>query len=582
MPEKNTPQYGSDLMVELLRTLNIPYVALNPGASFRGLHDSLVQYGNVHVPQIIECTHEEISVAVAHGYAKASGQLMAAAIHNVVGLQHASMAIYNAWCDRAPVLLLGGTGPMDVAKRRPWIDWIHTALVQGNLVRDYVKWDDQPATLASLPDSFYRAWRLALTEPAGPVYICLDGALQEDPIPAHGDLEIPNPAHFAPARSPAPDPKGLDIIADAIRQASWPVVVADHSGRSEEGFYALSTLAQRWAIPVIDRGGRLNLPTDHPMNLTGAEEEILAHADVVVAFDVRDLFGTLSGIDRVARTTVPMIKDTARIFAIGLQDYGTRSWTADFQRLMPMEFSMLADTRLALPALLEALGTPPPEITARYERVRQQHQDLREEWKRASLEAQNQVPVATSTLARILFESLGQGPFVLANGDLHGWTHRIGCLDRPRQYLGESGGGGLGYGIGAAIGAALSYRDSDTLVVDIQSDGDLMFTPGGLWTLAHEKLPVLVVMYNNRSYYNSEEHQFNMARHRRRDEQRSEAGTRIEDPNINFAALAASMGVEGIGPIERAQDLSTALARGIDIVRRERRSVLIDVITQAR
>lgn len=577
-----TFRYGSDVMAALIRALGVPYVALNPGASFRGLHDSLVNFAAAGGPELIECTHEEISVAVAHGYAKATGRPMAAAIHDVVGLQHASMAIFNAWCDRVPVLLYGGTGPMDIAKRRPWIDWIHTALVQGNLIRDFVKWDDQPASLASLADSVYRAWRLALTEPAGPTYVCFDGALQEDPLPDGYIPEIPDPARYAPGSPPAPHPEALRTLAEAIRQARFPVIIADHVGRSEEGFHALAALSERWAIAVLDRGGRLNLPTTHPMNLTGDKRAVLARADLVLGLDVRDLFGDLSSIDRVRRTTRPLIADTTRVFAIGVQDYGVRSWTSDFQRLMATEQSLLADTRVALPQLLEVLGPPPAAIDARRREIASWHQRLRTEWREAAERAAGERPIALSTLALALEESLGSRPFVLANGNLEDWTHRILALTQPRQYLGESGGGGLGYGIGAAIGAALAWRNTDTVVVDIQSDGDLMFTPGGLWTLAHHRLPVLVVMFNNRSYYNSEEHQLNMARHRERDAGRAGIGTQIVDPPIDYARLAESMGVVGIGPVERSEDLPAALARGIETVTQERRPVLIDVITQAR
>jgi benzoylformate decarboxylase/acetolactate synthase-1/2/3 large subunit len=169
--------YGSDLVVDLLRAVGITHVALNPGATFRGLHDSLVNHGKGD-PELILTLHEEIAVALAHGYAKARGAPMAAAVHDIVGLQHASMAIFNAFCDRAPILVLGATGPMDAARRRPWIDWIHTALVQGTQVRDYVKLDDQPASVAAIPEALLRCWRLARTEPQGPVYLCLDAGLQ--------------------------------------------------------------------------------------------------------------------------------------------------------------------------------------------------------------------------------------------------------------------------------------------------------------------------------------------------------------------------------------------------------------------
>src|SRR5258705_13940315 len=199
-------RYGSDLVVDLLKILGIEYVALNPGSSFRGIHDSLVNYesGRTPNPEMILCCHEEIAVAVPHGYAKATGKIMPAIVHNVVGLQHASMAIYNAWCDHTPVMVMGGTGPMNSAKRRPWIDWIHTAQLQGNLVRDFVKWDDQPHAVGDVPESLLRACRTALTSPGGPVYVCFDADVQEGavqnvpPLPPIGRYR-PAPPVPAPA-----------------------------------------------------------------------------------------------------------------------------------------------------------------------------------------------------------------------------------------------------------------------------------------------------------------------------------------------------------------------------------------------
>ena len=179
--KKSNAQYGSDLMVEMLRELGIKYIALNPGASYRGLHDSIVNFESGKGPEILMCTHEEIAVALANGYARATGDIMATGLHNVVGLQHASMAIFNAWCDRTPILNLGGGGPQNATHRRS-TDWVHTALVQGNAVREYVKHDDQPNSVDAVPESFLRAYRIAMTEPRGPVYVCLDTDVQEAKI----------------------------------------------------------------------------------------------------------------------------------------------------------------------------------------------------------------------------------------------------------------------------------------------------------------------------------------------------------------------------------------------------------------
>jgi acetolactate synthase-1/2/3 large subunit len=173
------PEYGSDIVVDILKSLGIEYAAMNPGASFRGIHDSLVNYGGNTEPEIILCNHEQVAVAIAHGYSMASGRPMAAIIHNIVGLLNAANPIYGAWLARVPVYILGGGGPMAQEKRRPWVDWVHTALVQGNAVRDFVKWDDQPNTLPGLVDSMIRAYQISMTEPQGPTYICIDAELQE-------------------------------------------------------------------------------------------------------------------------------------------------------------------------------------------------------------------------------------------------------------------------------------------------------------------------------------------------------------------------------------------------------------------
>lgn len=581
-------KYGSDLMAEIIASLDIPFIALNPGASYRGLHDSLTNHPSKKMPEIIECTHEEISVSVAHGYAKATGKIMAAAIHDTVGLQHATMAIFNAWCDRVPMLLLGGTGPMDVEKRRPWIDWIHTALVQGNQIRDYVKYDDQPSSLQSLADSIFRAYRLSLTEPAGPTYVCFDAGLQEDPIPEDllaSDPNLvnpPDPEPFKPGTAPAADPQAVELIADAIRKAKFPVIMTDFTGRSAEAFRLLSELADRWAIPVIDRGVRLNLPTTHPMNL-GQDRKALERADVLIALDMRDLFGAVSRIDRTKRKTVSMLEPDARVFSIGVQDYGVRSWSTDYQRLFPAEQHVLADTRVFLGQLLKSLGDPADaaaSLQARHKEISQWHNRLYQEAVETAEKERTKSPIAHSSFAAELWKVLKGKDFVLANGNLRGWTNLIFDMEQPFQYLGPSGGGGLGYGIGATIGACLAHRDTGKLVVDIQSDGDLMFTPGGLWTLAHHKLPALVIMNNNRSYYNSEEHQTSMARHRKRDTSRGVNGTLIADPNIDYAQMAKSMGVHGIGPVERLEELAPALEEALRFIENNKMPVLVDVVTE--
>ncbi|HET9000672.1 MAG TPA: thiamine pyrophosphate-binding protein [bacterium] len=574
------PAYGSDLIVDVLRDLGIEYAALNPGATFRGLHDSLVNYGGNEQPGIIQCCHEEIAVAVAHGYAKAAGKPMAAIVHNVVGLQHASMAIFNAWCDRVPMLVLGGTGPMAVEKRRPWIDWIHTALVQGNQVRDYVKWDDQPASLPSVPEAIIRGHRIALTEPQGPVYLCFDAELQEMVLPE--PIPVPDVTRYAPPSAVQADASALDRAASLLRAAERPVIIAQYLGRNPATVADLVRLAERLAAPVIDlfEHGRFNFPSTHPLDLTGAEGELLASADVVLGLDVLDLHGALARADRLTRRSEPILPESAKVIHITLSELGVRSWVTSYQRLAPTDVPILADTAVALPALVALLAgqADSPIRRARAEHLRARHDALRRDARTACEESWNDRPIAPSRLASEVWDVLRGEDWVLANGTLDGWARTLWEWTRPDQYLGSSGGAGLGYSAGASIGVALAHRGTGRVCVDLQPDGDLLYTPSALWTAAHHRIPLLFVICNNRSYFNDENHQALVARARNRPVENRVVGIRIEDPAVDFAGMARAFGVHGEGPVEDPALIAPAVRRALRVVKEEQRPAVVDVV----
>jgi acetolactate synthase-1/2/3 large subunit len=583
----SSPQYGSDLIVDLLKALGIQYAAFNPGSSFRGLHDSIVNYGGNQRPEVIECCHEEISVALAHGYAKATGRPMAAIAHDIVGLQHASMAIFNAWCDRVPVLVLGGTGPMDLTKRRPWIDWIHTALVQGTLVRDYVKWDDQPHTLDAVPESLLRAYRIAVTEPQGPVYVCYDVDLQENAITT--PVALPEPKHYAPPTPLAASTDAVQQAAEWLLQAQRPVIIADAVGRHPEATRSLAELAELLAIPVLDHGARFNIPNTHPLDCTGAEAELLPEADVVLALDVVDLFRALTHLERRTRTLQPLVSDAARIIHISLADFATRSWASDYQRLHRVDLPMAADTSVAIPQLLAACrdlmgraSSHPERHAERFARLKAVHEAQRRRWRDRARELEGQTPLAPATVAATLWDVVKDRDWRLAAGTLSGWARRLWEWTEPRHYLGGSGGAGVGYAAGAALGAALADKGSGRLCIDLQSDGDLLACTSALWTAAHHQIPLLMVMHNNRSLYNSEEHAEEVARIRGRPIANKGVGTRLDEPPVDFATVARGFGIYAEGPVEDVRALRPALERALKVVAEEGRAALVDVVAQPR
>lgn len=551
--------YGSDVVVDVLSGLGIDEIAFNPGASFRGLHDSLVDRRSSGGPRMTMTLHEEVAVAAAHGYAKAAGRPMAVALHNVVGLQHACMALFNAWCDRVPILAVGATGPVAADRRRPWIEWIHTANVQGGHVRDFVKWDDQPMSVPAAVESLQRGHLLAVTPPEAPTYICLPVEIQEDAV--QGPIPIPT---VGPVGRAGPDPAAVDAVATLLSAASHPVIVADRAADRPGAIDAISSLARAIGAPIIDRGARMNVANTDPNDLTGDEGAEIAAADVLLAFEVSDLAGTLA-LAESTRSSPPTIVDVT----LGANLVG--SWAADYQRLVPVDHAIPADVALVASAIatvaLPVAGSPRSrQIAERNARIALRHAELRAGWQDAARATASSMPIATAWIAHELRASLeGRSP-VLSNGTLNGWARRLWDWREPATYLGGNGGGGIGYGVGATIGAGLAHRSTGRLVVNLQPDGDLLYAPSALWSLTNQRLPVLTVVWNNGGYRNSEEHAERVARHRSRSVEHAGIGNRIDDPPVDFVSLARAYGMVSEGPITHPDDLRGAFARALAAV----------------
>lgn len=587
MPAPGTGnRYGSDLIVDLLNRYGVEFAALNPGSTFRGLHDSIVNYAG-NRPEIIECPHEKIAVALAHGYAKVTGKPMAAILHNVVGLLHGSLGIYQAFMDRAPVLVLGATGPMESARRRPRIDWDHTALVQGEAVRHFVKWDDQPFGAEAVVDSFVRGYRVAVTEPQGPIYLCYDVAFQEEALDRA--VPIPDPERaglYTPLQAPA---ESLARAAAALVRAERPVIVADLLGRHPAAVPVLVELAETLAAPVVDLNGRFNFPNRHP--LWSLSREPLREADAVLLLDVRDPYGALTDTNLFARTSEPVLPPGCTVIELGVGDLGIRSWSHQYQRYQPVDLSIMADTGVALPALLEACrhaGTAPSLPTGastmrREERMahwRQRHAETLSRWQAEAQVDWNAQPMTNARLAAEVWAAIKDRDWVLTANTCNNWALKLWDFDRPDRHAGKSLG--TSTQIGISLGVGLAYRGTGKLVVDIQPDGDLMFDAGALWVATHHRIPMLVVMYNNRAYYNDWEHQVEIAHERGRDPEMAYLGMEIDNPAPDFATLARSFGWYAEGPITDGDQVGPALARAIAAIETEGRPALVDCVTRFR
>lgn len=562
-------RYGSDLIIEWLADAGIRHVALNPGATLRGLHDSLVRSERL-TPVV--ALHEEVAVGVAHGYAKATGEPMAAFVHDLVGLQHASLAIFNAFVDRVPMLIIGGSGPRAEEDRRPWLDWIHTGMPQGALVRDIVKWDAEPTTMYGVRESLQRGMRMARTGPQGPVYLSVDAGLQEQPV--DGDHPSLPPPEVDPITAP---PEVVSEVAARLRSAERPLITVDRPVRGLIG--SLVQIAERLSAAVVDFGGGCNFPTTHWADQSSTMRTAMAEADVVLALEVRDVAWATTETQTATRRTTPLLQPHVPIIAVGLSELRHRGFLVP-EALVPETRYVLSDAGSFASQLSLALDGEP---TSHHRKERRHDLGVRHEKARAASAAEavrmaEAESVHPAHLARSVWNAVKDGPWQLANGLLEGWPRHLWDITEEAQYLGRSGGEGLGYGLPASLGAALAHRDSDVLVVDIQADGDLMYTASALWTAAHHRLPLLIVLHNNRMYGKDGRHQTEMAAMRQRSDDVVPVGIHLDRPCIDFAALARAQDVEGIGPVKDPAEAMEVIRKAARVVRTERRPLLVDIV----
>ena len=543
----NAPGFGSDVVAETLSALEIPYIAVTPGASYRGLHDSIVNYLGNSTPQMLLCVHEESAVAIAHGYAKVTGKAIAAAVHSNVGLQHATMAMFNAWCDRMPVLVLGATGPVDAAKRRPWIDWIHTARDQGALIRGYTKWDDQPASPAAAREALLRGTWIANTVPMGPVYVNLDAEMQEAKLTEQ--LPPIDAARYMPPVTTAAPADLLQQAAAMLKSAKQVVILAGRASRSEAAWNARVALAETLNASVVtDLKIGASFPTDHPL-YAGAPRDVtpdsvptLGNADVILSLDWVDLAGALRSLGPAP---------SAKIIQISL-DYRIHSaWSMDYQALPPVDLLISADPDLVVPELVKEVGAGSrPRVAP---------------GPRGTASDQEPAGFTNEIIAYALRKVLNGRPTSLTHLPIS-WEDRWWTFDHPLDFLGSDGGGGVGGGPGISVGAALALKNSGRLPIAVCGDGDFLMGVTAVWTAVHYKIPLLFVIANNRSFYNDELHQERMARMRARPVENKWIGQRMADPEIDIAAMGRAQGAVGFGPITKSADLVAALEKAIAAV----------------
>ena len=582
---------GADFMVDVFKSLGFEYLCANPGTSFRGLHESIINYGENKNPEFITCCHEESAVAMAHGYYKIEGKPLCVFAHGTVGLQHASMAIYNAWCDRVPIYIVLGN-VIDATKRHSYGDWDHAVQDAAAMVRDFVKWDDLPISLPHFAESAVRAYKIAMTPPMEPVLLVADEELAENPIPQGTNLTIPKLTLASP---PQGDSGAVAETARLLVETENPVIVLGRAARTQQGVDRLVELAELLQAPVIDKTLRMNFPTRHPLSQSvGAQpgrhgRRLLADADVILGLEVTDFWDTVNSFrDQLDGNWKRTAKQGAKLISINAEELYLKSNYQDFQRYTEIDVAIAADAEATLPSLIEAVKlriTPDrkrhfEDRGAKLAAAHQKEQEL------ARVEASYGWDDSPISVARMCSELWAQikdedWSFVSYCSYLSWWPLRLFDFKKHYQYIGESGGYGIGYNAPATLGAALANRKYGRLTINTQSDGDLMYAPGILWTAAHHRIPILNIMHNNRAYHQELMYIQRMCNRHNRGIDRAKIGTTLDDPNIDFSKLAQSMGVYGEGPITDPKDLGPAIRRAIAVVKRGE-PALVDVVTQAR
>ena len=594
MPQTDVPRIGgvagSDYMVDVIKTLNIKYLPANCASSYRAIHESLINYGGNRMPEFLTCTHEESAIGMAHGYFKVAGKPLLSLVHGTVGLQHASMAVYNAWCDRVPVIIMGGND-LDAAHRPPGVPTIHSAQDINALVRDFTKWDDTPVSLQHFGQSFVRAYKIAMTPPYGPVMISLDAGLQQEPIHDNGEkLYIPK---YTPTSPPQGDTGAVKEAARLLASAERPVIVVDRAARTENGMRLLVQLAEALQARVVDMGGRMNFPKTHYLS---AGVATVNNADVIIGMELSDFWGVVNsyvdngehgiGINRAK------IKPDTKLISISSVELNTKSNYQDFQRFQSVDVSMAADAEATLPALIEAVKSAIPNdrkaaIEKRGEAAKKSRAEAQARNHQLAALAWDSSPIST---ARLVMETWGQikdqdWSLVSQSGNVSSWPQRLWPMEKYHHWLGGPGGYGVGYGAPASVGAALANRDLGRFSVSIQADGDLMYAPGVLWTAAKHKIPLLAVMHNNRGYHQELMHVQRLSNFRNRvanlGNDMGPIGTSIMNPDIEYHKLAESMGWWAKGPIKDPAELGPAIKEAVAVVK-SGQPALVNVWTQPR
>ncbi len=562
---------GSDYMVDVLKALDFDYVAVNPGSAFEGLHESLINHGGNRKPEILTVLHEEAGAAMAHGYAKAAGKPMMTLMHGTVGLLHAGMGLFHAWCDRVPVFAIVGQprNPTSVINRP------HSAQDMGSIVRDFMKMDDEPTNLDVFANIAMRAYTIGMTPPRGPTLLVIDSELQEAAIPDPSKLTIPR---LSMPSMPQGDSSAVKEAARLLATAERPLIRTGKLARTSAGWDRLLELAELLQAPV-DVGGYgswQDFPSWHALYGSGGADY---RPDVILGLEINDM---TPSVRQVRATSGKTISICSEYLSQGhnIHDFGNYS---------EVDVAIAADGEATLPSLIEEIRKQSPSSAARQRSARgaqiaAAHKAIRESEIDAARYGWNSSPISVPRMVAELGRQIQNDDWAIVSGHQFTgqWQRRLLNHDKFYRYNGDSGGFGIGYDTPASVGGALAHREHGRLPIAIVGDGDFNFVgAGALWTAAHHKIPLLVIVHNNRAYHAEVMLVQRTASRRGRGNDMVDIGNVSRDPAPDYAKIAQGYGIYSEGPIADPTALGPALERALARVRAGE-PALLDVISQPR
>jgi acetolactate synthase I/II/III large subunit len=564
------PVPASDFMVDVLKTLDLDYVAVNPGSAFDGLHESLINYGQNKKPEMLTCLHEEQAAAISHGYAKAAGKPMMIAVHGTVGLLHASFGIFQAWCDRVPMLVIVGHNRNPTSNiNRP-----HSAQDMGAIARDYTKWDDEATTLDRFAETAVKAYTYGRTPPMGPTLLVVDSALQDSRIQDRSRLRIPVLTMPAP---PQGDTNAVKEAARFLVNAQTPLITIGKVARTPKGWDLMIELAELLQAPVFvgTYGSWQDFPNRHKLNGRGGAGY---RPDVTLGLELNDM----SAAARNARANGgKTISICAEYLSQGrnIHDYGNYS---------EVDLAIAADAEATLPSLIEEIRrliTPDKRTAfdARGVKIAAAHHEERVKQLEEARFGWDVSPISIQRMIAELGAQIKNDDWSIGSGHQFtgDWQRVLLNFDKHHRYWGDCGGFGIGYDTQAAVGVALANKGTGRLTVAIVGDGDLNFGPGTLWTAAHHKIPLLFLVHNNRGYQAEVMIVQRMCSQRGRGTDNAHIGTTLNNPDIDYTKIAQGYGLYAEGPVTDPNKLAPALQRALARVRAGE-PALVDVVSQAR